>query len=117
MEGRAAFAGERVGSGDESRRELAGGEGVEGAEAVGEFSVGEAALAVEPAEKIASRAIAFLIGNALQELFFPQRRSTYSLNSSRMRLTCERPTGISVCFLSFILSMKVELNQGTTSLM
>ncbi len=41
----------------------------------------------------------------------------YSLKSSRMRLICERLTGISVCFLSFILSMKVDLNHGTTSLM
>jgi hypothetical protein len=47
------------------RRELARGEGVEGAEAGGEFDVGEAAFAVEPAEKIASRAIAFL-GVALE---------------------------------------------------
>src|SRR5260370_10230288 len=44
----------------EWRTKLAGGEGVEGAEAVGEFGVGQAAPAVEPAEKIAGRAIPFL---------------------------------------------------------
>src|SRR5260370_5159433 len=49
----------------EWRTKLAGGEGVEGAEAVGEFGVGQAAPAVEPAEKIAGRAIPFL-GVALQ---------------------------------------------------
>ena len=43
-------------------------------------------------------------------------RCFYSLKSSRMRLTWPRLTGISVCFLSFILSMNVDLNQGTTSL-
>ncbi len=42
---------------------------------------------------------------------------SYNLKSSRMRLICERLTGISVCFLSFIFSMKVDLNHGTTSLM
>src|SRR5260370_29496318 len=49
----------------EWRTKLAGGEGVEGAEAVGEFGVGQASPAVEPAEKIAGRAIPFL-GVALQ---------------------------------------------------
>src|SRR5260370_26470880 len=44
----------------EWRTKLAGGEDVEGAEAVGEFGVGQAAPAVEPAEKIAGRAIAFV---------------------------------------------------------
>src|SRR5260370_19678353 len=44
----------------EWRTKLAGGEDVEGAEAVGEFGVGQAAPAVEPAEKIAGRAIPFL---------------------------------------------------------
>src|SRR5712692_3351267 len=39
-------------SGGKERRELAGGEGVEGAEAGGEFEGGQAALAVEPAEEI-----------------------------------------------------------------
>ena len=43
----------RVGVVD-GRRELAGGEGVEGAEAGGEFGGGQAALAVEAAEKIVS---------------------------------------------------------------
>jgi hypothetical protein len=51
-----------IGDGGDGRTELAGGEG---AEAGGEFGVGQAALAVEPAEKIASRAIAFL-GVALE---------------------------------------------------
>src|SRR5205823_6069821 len=41
----------------------------------------------------------------------------YSLKSSRMRLICARLTGISVCFLSLILSIKLDLNHGTTSLM
>jgi hypothetical protein len=49
-----------IGNGGDGRTELAGGEAIEGAEAVREFGVGEAPLAVEPAEKIASRAIAFL---------------------------------------------------------
>jgi hypothetical protein len=62
---RAAFAGERIGGRRQSRRELAGGEGVEGAEAGGEFGVGQAAVAVEPAEEISGGAIPFL-GVALQ---------------------------------------------------
>jgi hypothetical protein len=37
---------------NERRGELSGGEGVKGAEASGEFGVGEAALAVEPAEEV-----------------------------------------------------------------
>jgi hypothetical protein len=41
----------------------------------------------------------------------------YSLKSSFMRLIWERLTGIWVCFLSSIFSMKVALNQGRTSLM
>jgi hypothetical protein len=52
VEWRAAFTGERIGGGGERRGELAGGEGVEGAEAGGEFGVGEAACAVEPAEEV-----------------------------------------------------------------
>jgi len=42
------------------RRELAGGEGIQGAEAGGEFDGGQAALAVEPAEKIPRVAFPFL---------------------------------------------------------
>src|SRR6267142_230983 len=42
------------------RTELAGGEGVEGAEAGGEFGGGQAALAVEAAEKIVGRLFSFL---------------------------------------------------------
>jgi len=60
VKGRAALAGERIGSGGERRGELAGGEGVESAEAGGEFGVGQAAVAVEPAEEIGSGAIPFL---------------------------------------------------------
>src|SRR6266478_4711203 len=41
----------------QGRRELAGGEGVEGAEAFGQFGGGQAPLAVEPAEKISGGAI------------------------------------------------------------
>jgi hypothetical protein len=41
-------------------RELAGGEGVEGTQALGEFGGGQAAFAVEPAEKISGGAIPFL---------------------------------------------------------
>jgi hypothetical protein len=41
------------------RAEFAGGEGVEGAEAGGEFGGGEAALAVEAAEKIVGRLFSF----------------------------------------------------------
>jgi hypothetical protein len=62
---RTASAGERIGGCHARRRELAGGEGVEGAEAGGEFGVGQAALAVEPAEEICGGAIPFL-GVALQ---------------------------------------------------
>ena len=64
--GWAALAAERVsGSADGSvgvldgRRELAGGEGVEGAETAVEFRGGQAALAVEPAEKIGGGTLAF----------------------------------------------------------
>jgi hypothetical protein len=66
---RAAFAGERVGlpagqTGDgftvKGRTELAGGEGVESAEACGKFDGGQAAFAVERAEKILGGALAFL---------------------------------------------------------
>src|SRR5260370_21095535 len=42
------------------RAELAGGEGVEGAEAGGEFGGGEAALAVQAAEEIIGRFFPFL---------------------------------------------------------
>ncbi len=41
-----------IGNGGDSGTELAGGEGVEGAETGGEFGVGEAALAEEPAEEV-----------------------------------------------------------------
>lgn len=44
-------------------------------------------------------------------------KSAYSLKSSLRRLVAVRLTGTSVCFLSFIFSMKVDLNHGTTSLM
>jgi hypothetical protein len=47
------------------RQELPSGEGIQRSKALGEFGVAQAALAVEPAEKIASRAIAFL-GVALE---------------------------------------------------
>ncbi len=43
----------------DGRRELAGGEGVEGAEAGVEFGGGDAALAVEPAEKMGGGTLAF----------------------------------------------------------
>jgi hypothetical protein len=42
----------RIGGPGGRRRELAGGEGVEGAEAGADFGVGQAAPAVEPAEEI-----------------------------------------------------------------
>jgi hypothetical protein len=66
---RAAFAGERVRRGNRftlngftvnRRAELAGGEGVEGAEARGKFGGGQAALAVERTEKILGGAFPFL---------------------------------------------------------
>ena len=41
-----------LGGRKQRRRELAGGEGIEGAEAGGEFGVGDAARAVEPAEEV-----------------------------------------------------------------
>ena len=50
--GRAAFARRGVAGGGERRGELAGGEGVEGAETIGKFGVAQAALAVKPAEKV-----------------------------------------------------------------
>src|SRR5260370_8164184 len=62
VKGRAALAGERIGGWGKERRELAGGEGVEGAEAGGEFGVGEGAGGVEAAEEIGSGAIPFLGG-------------------------------------------------------
>jgi hypothetical protein len=46
--------------GGQGRGELAGGEGVEGAEAAGEFGGGQAALAIQQAEKIVGAALAFL---------------------------------------------------------
>jgi hypothetical protein len=42
------------------RAELAGGKGIEGAEAGGEFGGAQTALAVEPAEKVRSRALPLL---------------------------------------------------------
>jgi hypothetical protein len=44
---------------EDGRGELAGGEGVEGAETGVEFGGGQAALAVEPAEKIGGGTLAF----------------------------------------------------------
>ena len=44
----------------QGRAEFAGGEGVEGAEASSEFGGGQAALAIEPAEKIIGRLFSFL---------------------------------------------------------
>ena len=44
----------------EARAEFAGGEGIQGTEAGGELSGGEAGLAVDPSEKICRRKIAFL---------------------------------------------------------
>src|SRR6266571_7699880 len=64
VKGRADLAGERIGlpagQAGERRRELAGGEGIEGAQAGGKFGGGQAALAVEPAEKVSGGAIPFL---------------------------------------------------------
>jgi hypothetical protein len=64
--GRAALAAEHVsGNADggvgveDGRGELAGGEGVEGAETSVEFGGGQAALAVEPAEEMGSGTLAF----------------------------------------------------------
>jgi hypothetical protein len=74
-------------------------------------------------EKLTSNTIQpvfFVRGDAVSVFsicYFPLLIGAQSLKSSRMRLICERLTGISVCFLSFIFSMKVELNHGTTSLM
>src|SRR6266700_4143338 len=51
----------RFGRGEgQGRGELAGGEGVEGAEAAGEFAFGQLALAEERAKKILGAALAFL---------------------------------------------------------
>jgi hypothetical protein len=57
---RTAPAGERIGGRRERRTEFRGGEGVQGAEAAGEFDGRQAALAVEPAEKIPGGALPFL---------------------------------------------------------
>ena len=56
----AAFARKRVGGGGKRRREFAGGEGIEGAEAGGEIGVGKSALPIKPAEEIFRRACLFL---------------------------------------------------------
>ena len=56
--GRAHAAG--IGNGGDRRTQLAGGEGVESAKAVGEFGVTQPALAVKPAQKIESGAFSFL---------------------------------------------------------
>jgi hypothetical protein len=55
-----AFFAPRAFQSGQGRAELAGGEGVEGAEAGGEFGSGEAALAVEAAEKIGGGGFPFL---------------------------------------------------------
>jgi hypothetical protein len=46
--------------GRKARAEFAGGEGVQGAEAGGKLEVGEAAVAVKPAEKIRGAEVAFV---------------------------------------------------------
>ena len=51
---------ERVGGGGERGRQLAGGQGIQGAEAAGEFGGGYAALAVEGAQKVFCGRFAFL---------------------------------------------------------
>jgi len=55
-----AAAGEWLVGPRQRRHEFAGGEGVEGAEAGGEFGGIQVALAVEPAEKIIGRLLSFL---------------------------------------------------------
>ena len=60
VKGRAAFAGERIGERWEQRRELAGGEGVQGPEALGKLEGGQAAVAIELAEKVLRRLFPFL---------------------------------------------------------
>ena len=57
--GRAALATEGGVGVVDGRRELAGSEGVEGAETGVEFSGGDAALAIEPAEKMGGRSLPF----------------------------------------------------------
>ena len=54
------LVGRWLGGPRQGRRELAGGEGVEGAEAAGEFASSQLALAEERAEKIFGAAWAFL---------------------------------------------------------
>jgi hypothetical protein len=56
----AAFAREGIVDRSEGRRELACGEGLKSAKAFGEFSVGQAAFAIEPKKKVLSARIAFL---------------------------------------------------------
>ncbi len=60
VKGRAAFARERIGERWEQRRELAGGEGVQGPEALGKLEGGQAAVAIELAEKVLRRLFPFL---------------------------------------------------------
>lgn len=60
MKWRAELAWESIGSGGDRRRELAGDEGVEGAEAIGEFGVAQAALTVKPPQKVDGGAFSLL---------------------------------------------------------
>jgi hypothetical protein len=60
VKSRAACAVERIGGCVEEGRELAGGEGVEGAEASGKLRGGQTALAIEAAEEILRAALALL---------------------------------------------------------
>ncbi len=57
--GRAAFAWVGIGGRGEGGAEFAGGEGVEGAEAGGEFPARQAALAVEAADVVRGRGLRF----------------------------------------------------------
>jgi hypothetical protein len=50
----------RIGSAGQRRRELAGGEGVEGAEAASEFGIAQPALTVKPSQKVDGGAFSFL---------------------------------------------------------
>jgi len=82
------------------RAELAGGEGVEGAEAGGEFGGGQAALAVEAAEKIIGGLFPFLsvafhaAGDQVAVGVGPQARLRHDVVQSRWgTLSARHPTG------------------------
>src|SRR5713101_4651739 len=80
----------------QGRAELAGGEGVEGAKAGGEFGGGQATFAVEAAEKIGGGGFPFLAGG------WPSIRKTASVWPTLSGLVYERVGSFSCPFLVFL---------------